>query len=394
MDAFYASVEQRDNPPLQGRPVIVGGSRERGVVCACSYETRPAGVRSGMPMSRAIRLCPEATVLPVRMSRYQEVSAEVFTIFKRYTDLVEPLSIDEAFLDVAGCQRLHGTAEAIAGAIRSQVKNDLSLAVSAGVAPNKFLAKLCSDASKPDGLLMLRCNQVDDFLLPLPVGKIWGVGKKTAEQLARLGIATVADLRRLEEKVLTARFGKLGTHLFQLARGIDPRPVVVADETKSIGAEETFSQDILSGAELDRELSALVERVMHRLRRHGLKARGMTLKVKYSDFTVVTRSRTLAVATDGTKEVLAVCRSLLEKTAAGTRPVRLLGVSAADFDGGEVKQGGLFDSFREALDRQAAIDQAMDLLRGRFGRPGAQLASSMGRSGSVQKTEEFGEDTE
>ncbi|HEY7744728.1 MAG TPA: DNA polymerase IV, partial [Desulfuromonadales bacterium] len=202
MDAFYASVEQRDNPALRGRPVIVGGSPDRGVVSACSYEARPFGVRSAMPMRRAVRLCPEAVVLPVRMARYREVSRQVFAIFARYTDRIEPLSVDEAFLDVTGCERLFGPAAVIAARIRREVREELGLAISAGVAPNKFLAKLASESAKPDGLLEIVPERVDAFLLPLPVERIWGVGAKAAEQLHRLGCRSVADLRRLPEAQL------------------------------------------------------------------------------------------------------------------------------------------------------------------------------------------------
>lgn len=388
MDAFYASVEQREQANLRGRPVIVGGSRERGVVCACSYETRPYGVRSGMAMSRALKLCPEAVVLPVRMARYQEVSRRVFAIFHRYTDLVEPLSIDEAFLDVSVSRRLHGSAATIAAAIRRDVREELSLAISAGIAPNKFLAKLASEEAKPDGLKVLNRNEVDAFLLPLPVGKIWGIGGKTAASLARLGIRTVADLRRIPSRDLEARFGKSGKQLYRLVRGEDLRKVEPEGEMKSLGAEETFAADIRDTGEIDRELVALAEKVARRLRSKELVCRTVTLKVKYADFRNVTRSVTPPSKVFGTREILRHCRALLRKTAAGSEPVRLLGVYLGGLQGKAEIEPTLFDQTDST--REAAVDEALDMLHERFGAAGGRRASSLGRGGSIQKPEESG----
>ena len=365
MDAFYASVEQRDNPELRGRPVVVGGSLERGVVSACSYEARPFGVRSAMPMRRAVRLCPEAVVLPVRMARYREVSGQVFSIFARYTDRIEPLSVDEAFLDVAGCERLFGPAVAIAARIRREVRAELGLAVSAGVAPNKFLAKLASESAKPDGLLEIAPEQVDAFLLPLPVERIWGVGAKAAEQLRRLGCRSVKDLRRLPESQLVHLFGVWGSRLYRLARGEDDRQVEVDQSAKSFGAEETFAVDQTSRETLQRQLLAQAEKVAARLRRQGLAGRVVTLKIRYSDFETVTRRQTLAEPTANGLLFYRAALVLLERTEAGRRPVRLLGLSAGELESAAQGQSSLFPD--EEARRLADLDQSLDRLAARFG---------------------------
>jgi DNA polymerase-4 len=373
MDAFYASVEQRDNPALRGRPVIVGGSPDRGVVSACSYEARPFGVRSAMPMRRAVRLCPEAVVLPVRMARYREVSRQVFAIFARYTDRIEPLSVDEAFLDVAGCERLFGPAAAIAARIRREVRDELGLAISAGVAPNKFLAKLASESAKPDGLLEIAPEQVDGFLLPLPVERIWGVGAKAAEQLHRLGCRSVADLRRLPEAQLVRLFGVWGGRLYRLARGEDDRQVEVDQPAKSFGAEETFAADLTSLEALQRQLLAQAEKVAARLRRQGLEGRVVTLKVRYGDFETVTRRQTLAEPTASGLLLYRAGLELLARTEAGRRPVRLLGLSVGEPEPAAQGQATLFPDERKK--RLADLDRTLDRLTERFGNRPVRRAS-------------------
>jgi len=365
MDAFYASVEQHDQPELRGKPVIVGGSRERGVVAACSYEARPFGVRSALPMSRALRLCPEAAVLPVRMARYQEVSRQVFAIFARYTDRIEPLSVDEAFLDVTGCERLFGTPREIAQRIRREVREELGLAISAGVAPNKFLAKLASESAKPDGLLEIAPEAVDAFLLPLPVERIWGVGAKAAQQLHRQGCRTVADLRRLSVAQLTRLFGVWGERLYHLARGEDDRAVSVDTPAKSYGAEETFTVDLTRLEDLHRELLAQAEKVAARLRRHGQNGRVLTLKVRYADFETLTRRLTLSEPTAHGKTLYRAALDLLQRTEAGEHPVRLLGLSVGSLEDATARQPALFPD--PAEQRQTALDSALDRLNRRFG---------------------------
>jgi len=373
MDAFYASVEQLDNPALRGRPVIVGGSLERGVVSACSYEARPFGVRSAMPMRRAVRLCPEAVVLPVRMARYREVSRQVFGIFARYTDRIEPLSVDEAFLDVAGCERLFGPAAEIAARIRREVRDELGLAISAGVAPNKFLAKLASESAKPDGLLEIAPGQVDAFLLPLPVERIWGVGAKAAEQLHRLGCRSVADLRRLPEAQLVRLFGVWGGRLYRLARGEDDRQVEVDQPAKSFGAEETFAADLTGREVLQRQLLAQAEKVATRLRRQGLEGRVVTLKVRYGDFETVTRQLTLAEPTANGLLLYRAGLELLARTEAGSRPVRLLGLSAGELEPAAQGQATLFPDERNR--KLANLDRSLDRLAERFGNRPVRRAS-------------------
>jgi DNA polymerase-4 len=390
MDAFYASVEQGDRPQLRGRPVIVGGSPERGVVCACSYEARPYGVRSAMAMAQAIRLCPRAVVLPVRMERYREVSRNVFEVFSRFTDRVEPLSIDEAFLDVTGCERLFGEPRAIAARIKAEVRAATALTVSAGVAPNKFLAKLASDFGKPDGLVEVRPGEVDEFLLPLPLSRLWGVGRVTAGELERRGLRTVADVRRLGRQHLKQLLGSAGEHLYRLCRGEDDRPVAATEAVKSVGHEETYPFDLWDRQELRRELLALSEKVSRRLRRLELVGRCVTLKLKYADFAITTRSRTVTAGLDHAPTIYREALSLLEKTEAGRRPVRLLGISASLL---EARESGQVEMFGEEQRlRMKNLDRAVDRLRDRYGELGIQRAALLeGPDSKSQKGGDSGE---
>ncbi len=365
MDAFYASVEQLDYPELRGRPVVVGGDRDRGVVAACSYEARTFGIRSAMPISRALRLCPEVILRPVRMARYQEISRQVFAIFARYTDRIEPLSVDEAFLDVAGCERLFGTAVEIAQRIRREVREELGLVISAGVAPNKFLAKLGSESAKPNGLLEIDPERIDEFLLPLPVERIWGVGAKAAQQLHRYGCRTVADLRQMGESQLKGMFGVWGERLYRLARGEDSRSVEVDQPSKSFGAEVTFSRDLRRLEDLQRELLAQAEKVAARLRRNGLEGRTLTIKVRYDDFETLTRRQTLAEPSANGLALYRAGLDLLQRTEAGNRPVRLLGLTAGGLEPAGQAQASLFPDVNSQ--RQAKLDRALDMLAERFG---------------------------
>ncbi len=378
LDAFYAAVEQLDEPALRGRPVIVGGASERGVVCACSYEARRFGVRSAMGMTRARQLCPQAAVRPVRMGRYRELSRQVFAIFARYTDRIEPLSIDEAFLDVAGCERLFGPPAAMAAAIRAAVRAETGLTVSAGVAPNKFLAKLASERGKPDGLVEIRPEQVESFLLPLPVGSLWGVGRVGAERLQGCGLRTVADLRAAGEARLVQLLGTFGSQLHALAWGRDERPVATAGGAKSIGHEETFARDLWDRKELEVELLGMAERVAARLRGAGLTAGTLTVKVKYADFTQVTRSATLGEAVCSLEDFYPRACTLLGRTEAGQRPVRLLGLSLSALQPAGCGQGELFGQPRR--ERQQALDRALDRVRERYGSRGIVRGTLLPRS--------------
>jgi DNA polymerase-4 len=327
MDAFYPAVEALDNPALKGRPVIVGGSPKRGVVSSASYEAREFGVHSAQPIAKAVRLCPDGIFLPVRMKRYKEVSEQVFEIFRRFTPLVEPLSIDEAFLDVTGSTHLFGDPVEIAKKIKQTVVKETGLTVSAGVAPSKFVAKIASDMEKPDGLTVVRPDRVREFLDPLPIKKMWGVGKATQEALGRLNVRTFKDLSRVPVKLLERRFGIHGQKMHLLSMGIDERAVVPDQDVKSIGHEETFSDDISDIGAAKKELLSLANKVARRMRQKETTGRTISLKVKYDDFVQITRSATLPKPTDDGPEIYSIACSLLEKTDAGRRPVRLLGIS-------------------------------------------------------------------
>jgi DNA polymerase-4 len=375
MDAFYASVEQLDRAELRGRPVIVGGHGMRGVVCACSYEARTFGVHSAMPIARALRLCPHATVLPVRMARYQEISGQVFEIFERYTDLIEPISVDEAFLDVTDSKRLFGCGWDIATKIRRDVRDELGLAISVGIAPNKFLAKLASEQAKPNGIFQVP-EAMDDFLLPLPLKRLWGVGPVMLQELEALGLRTVGDLRTMDRSFLEGRLGQAGAMLFRLARGEDTRQVTPERELKSIGHEDTFDKDLWQSESMHVVLLDLAERVATRLRRHGVMGTTLTLKVKYADFSTVTRSRTVVDGIANAGDMFVLAKELLDKTEAGRKPVRLLGISLNNLQEAGSGQGLLFDGQRQ---RQLNdLDRAVDRLRERYGEKGICRATLVG----------------
>ena len=370
MDAFYAAVEVLDNPSLKGKPVIVGGPHKRGVVSSASYEAREFGVHSAQPMATAIRLCPKGIFLPVRMSRYREVSDRVFEIFCRFTPVVEPLSIDEAFLDVTGSAALFGPPEEIAKMIKRAVCEEIGITVSAGVAPSKFVAKIASDLQKPDGLTIVAEEGLKVFLEPLPIEKLWGVGKVTQKALALLGVQTIGDLSRFPVKVLENNFGKLGTHLHLLSQGIDDREVEVSHEVKSIGHEETFVHDIIDIAAVKKELLSLATRVSRRLRSEGITGRTVTLKVKYSDFVQVTRSDTFPEATEDGWEIFQRCCGLLNKTEVGKRPVRLLGISLSHLTSqANEKQMSLFRSDGTGT-RKRKLNVAIDRISEKYGEEG------------------------
>jgi len=377
MDAFYPAVEVLDNPDLKGKPVIVGGGRERGVVSSASYEARTFGVHSAQPMATAMRLCPNGVFLPVRMSRYKKVSKQVFEIFFRFTPLVEPLSIDEAFLDVTGSIRLFGEPVEIAKRIKQMVVNETGLTISAGVAPSKFVAKIASDMDKPDGLTVVPSDRLREFLNPLPIKKMWGVGKVTQEALARLNVRTFKDLSLMPVKVLEQQFGKHGLKMHHLSMGIDHREVIPEHDAKSIGHEETFSQDIIDRGAAKKELLSLANKVARRMRREGVIGRTITLKVKYSDFVQLTRSKTLPTSTDDGPEIYSTVCRLLKKTAVGKRPVRLLGISLSQLSVvGSETQLGLFSPDGATLKRKE-LHAAIDSLHEKFGersiRPGTLL---------------------
>ena len=331
MDAFYASVEQRDDPQLRGKPVVVAWRGNRSVVCAASYEARKFGVRSAMPAVRAERLCPNAVFLPPDFPRYRSVSSQVREIFKRHTDLIEPLSLDEAYLDVSANKSGLPSATQVARTIREQIRSELSLAASAGVAPNKFLAKIASDWKKPDGLFVIQPEEVDSFLLPLPVGRLPGVGKVTDEKLKRLDVQTVADLRRMDLSTLEGRFGRYGMRLYELARGIDTSEVVPDRPTQSISAEDTFEQDVLL-TEMEAMIRKLAEHTWAASRKESRIARTVVLKLKTSEFKILTRSHTPGSPPSSCEELTSIALSLRDRVglSSGQR-FRLVGVGLSNF---------------------------------------------------------------
>ncbi len=330
MDAFYASVEQRDRPELRGLPVVVGGSpRSRGVVCTASYEARKFGIRSAMPSSQAHRRCPDAIFLPPDFERYARVSREIRAIFLRYTHLVEPLSLDEAYLDVTSNLVGASTATEVAEAIRRDIARETELTASAGVAPNKFLAKVASDMRKPNGLTVVPPSDVEAFVRALPVRKVPGVGRVTEQALKQRGIHRCADFLRFGERELIEWFGSPGRWYFRLARGIDHRPVEPGAERKSVSIEDTFPRDLTRREQAEAALWDLCTGLEQRLVRHALAGRTIFLKVKYADFRVVTRRRSCDGAIHDAAECFAIVRSLLDKTDVGARPIRLLGVGVS-----------------------------------------------------------------
>lgn len=331
MDAFYASVEQRDNPALRGRPVVVAWTGKRSVVCAASYEARRFGVRSAMPFVTAERLCPQAVFVPPDFIRYKAVSRAVREIFQRHTDLIEPLSLDEAYLDVTANKTGLPTATKVAVAIRRQIREELALTASAGVAPNKFLAKIASDWRKPDGLFVIQPKDLEAFLPPLPVGRIPGVGKVTEARLKQMGIATVGDLLGFELSALEGEFGRYGARLYQLARGVDENPVTPDRPTKSISAEDTFETD-MPLTEMEAVIRRLAAKVWQASRREARVARTVVLKLKTKEFAIRTRSLTPAEPPASCEEMIAIALALRERVDLGPQQLyRLVGVGLSNF---------------------------------------------------------------
>jgi DNA polymerase-4 len=380
MDAFYASVEQRDRPELRGLPVIVGGSAEgRGVVCAASYEARKFGVHSAMPAVTARRLCPQGVFLPPRMDHYARIARHIRQIFLCFTPLVEPLSLDEAFLDVKGCEGLFGPAPDIARQVKQRIREETGLIASVGVAANKFLAKLATDLGKPDGLVIVEPDRVDEVLAPLPVGRLWGVGAKGEKRLHSLGLHTIGQLAALPEKAVVDQLGEAGRHIWQLAHGWDDRPVVPDEEAKSVSTETTFARDIDDREVLRGWLLELVEQLGIRLRQHGLCTRTIDLKVRTSEFRTYLRSLTLPEATNITTVIWqAAVRLFEQRVPRDWLPLRLLGVGASGLVRAGSVQKQLFDE--EWRDRQRALDQAVDGIRRQFG------SGAIRRGGGVERS--------
>lgn len=382
MDAFYASVEQRDDPSLLGKPVVVGGSAEgRGVVAASSYEARKFGIHSAMSAYRAKQLCPHAVFIRPRIDHYAAVSHQIRQVFEEFTPLIEPLSLDEAFLDVSGSESLLGAASKIGLEIKKLIRDRLSLTASVGVAPNKFLAKIASDLKKPDGFVVVTEDQIQDFLDPLPVGRIWGVGKVTAQVFKRFAISTIGQLRQLSRESLTDLFGTSGDHYWQLSHGIDNRPVVPDREAKSISNETTFSEDITDLEDLKAWLVTLVEQVSRRLRNHDRLGRTVELKIRFSDFKSLTRSITLTSATNITSELLAAGLELLcNRLPKNHLPIRLIGFGVSHLDQPEMMQLQLFDETER--EQQRSLDKVADEIAKKFGKHALHRATGIKKSPS------------
>ncbi len=366
MDAFYASVERLDDPSLQGKPVIVGGLGPRGVVATASYEARKFGVHSAMPMARARRLCPRACFIRPRMARYRELSAAVFAIFRAFTPHVEGLSLDEAFLDVSGSVRLFGTPLAIARQIKQRIRDETGLTASVGLAANKFLAKLASDASKPDGLLRVQPGEVTAFLDPMPISRLWGIGRQTAPGLRALGILTIGQLRKADAAVLRPVLGNRVEHFQRLARGADEREVEPDRPDRSISHEVTFDQDLLDRAELLAELQRQTESVARRLREQGLMARTVMVKIRDGRFQTVTRSRSLRACSSNTRTLYRMARALFETWRESHRstPLRLLGMGVSGLE-----DAGTGEAAGDRLDSRGErdIDRVFDQINSRYG---------------------------
>ena len=378
LDAFYASVEVLKDQSLRGKPVVVGSPGPRGVVMSASYEARARGLRSAMPSMRARRLCPDAIFVPPDFDTYRAYSNAFRDILLSFTPHVEPLALDEAFLDVVGARLLFGSPEDIGAAIRARIEGELSLTASVGIGPTKLIAKLASTRAKPDGLLVVRREEVDAFLGPLPAHALWGIGEKTAELLGRLGIRTVGEIAATPLSILERVLGEQHARgLLDLARGLDPRGVVPFEAPKSVSHEETYPHDLDSTEEIEREILSLCHRVAARLRADGYRARTVTLKLRLPSFTTLTRSKTLPEATDVASGLYAVARELFARLPEGRRRFRLIGVAATGLESAAAEQVTLI---REG--RWAEAERALDRVTKRFGTGAAVPATLLDRAGT------------
>lgn len=396
MDAYYASVEEREDPTLKGKPVIVGGRAEaRGVVAAANYASRKFGIHSAMPTATAVKKCPSLIIIKPRGDLYSIISKQIREIFYRYTPIIESLSLDEAFLDPRGSERLYGSAVEIGKGIKNDIKNELDLVASVGVAPSKFIAKLASDYDKPDGFTVVNPEHVQQFLDPLPVGRIWGVGKAANTKLATNGIRTVAELRTRSVEFLDKLFGQYGEQLWRLAHGIDEREVTPDSEVKSVSQETTFELDIASFSSIESTALYLTEGVCFRLRESELKGKTITIKIRYDDFKTITRSRSLDNRTHQTNEIWKAVKTLLEETLSNQKfSIRLIGVGVANFSQELPKQGsGQIDIFSVLPEAQSenpletnsidnssskgqVLDRLSDEIKHRFGNESVKRGKS------------------
>jgi DNA polymerase-4 len=380
MDAFFAAIVQRDRPELRGRPVLIGGDGPRSVVSTASYEARVFGCHSAMPMAQAKRLCPQAIIVGVPGEAIRVASAQVFGILEHYTPMVQPVSVDEAYLDVTGSARLLGDAVTIARKLKSEILTTLHLTASVGVAPNKFLAKLASDLNKPDGLTVIEPQRVQAILDPLPMGKIPGVGPAQSARLSKIGVKTIGDLRQTPRQLLGQWFGaEHADHLIRLANGQDDHPVADDREAKSIGQEQTFGVDVEDAHEVRGVLLQQCEQVGRRLRKHGVAAQTVTVKIRYGDFETITRAATLPEPTDLTDDLWHAGRAIFDRWASASfRPVRLIGITASKLTpAGQVQHSLFADPQRE---KKQALDRTLDTIAGKFGK------RAIGRAGPDRKS--------
>ncbi|MBC7076626.1 MAG: DNA polymerase IV [Syntrophomonadaceae bacterium] len=379
LDAFFAAVEQRDNPSLKGKPVIIGGQpQSRGVVATASYEARQYGIKSAMPLTQAYRLCPHAVFLPVDMGRYKEASRQVLAILSSYTPVIEPLSIDEAFLDVSGCTSIFGFAEKIAESIKRRVKTEVGLNISVGISYNKFLAKLATELGKPDGLEIIRPEEALDILRPLPVSYLWGVGAKSQQKLKSLGINTIGELRQIKPEKLEKHLGSPAFLLWELANGIDKRKVEPYRERKSIGKETTFQHDVDDFSKLEKTMLYFAGLIGRRLREENMSARKITVKVRYSNFKTVTRSKTLREPFDSDSAIYNAAGELLKQVYNAGEKVRLIGLYVGSLQlNGSWEQGTLFTD--DQTQPNVHLDKVLDKIRQRFGQDVITRASLLER---------------
>ena len=384
MDAFYAAIEQLDDPSLRGRPILVGPSSGRGVVLTASYEARPYGVGSAMPMARARRLCPQALVVPPRFERYREVSKKVMRVLAEFSPCVEPLSLDEAFLDMTGAHHLFGDPESIGRRLKEAIREATGgLTASIGISGTKYVAKVASGHQKPDGLTIVPPDGARRWLAPQPVRNLWGVGPKTEKRLLALGLRTIGDVADRDPAELERLLGRAGRHFHDLACAIDPRPVVSEREAKSIGSERTLERDVSERADIEFHLRQSAEQVARRLRRHGYAAGGVRVKLKRSDFRVLTRQRALPVRTDVAEELFAAARSLLPQFR-DPGPFRLIGLAAFDLVEKEtVAQLGLEPPSSAPSARAQALEAALDRVQARFGASAVRRAAELVRDPGV-----------
>ncbi|MCY4228870.1 MAG: DNA polymerase IV [Gammaproteobacteria bacterium] len=383
MDAFYASVEERENPEIRGKPLIVGGHPDkRGVVSAANYPARQFGIHSAMPSARAVQKCPDLLIIHPRHGLYREVSQQIIDVFSRYTPIIEPLSLDEAFLDCSGSEKLYGDSIRIGEQIKADIAKELQLIASVGVAPNKFLAKLASDHGKPDGFTVVTQDQVQDFLDPLPVDRLWGVGKVSGARFKSSGIHTVRELRLAEPGMVKNLMGQDSTRIRNLACGIDDRKVTPDSEVKSISQETTFAQNVSDYSAIESTAIYLTESVCYRLRKADLEGRVIKIKIRFADFHTISRSQTLESPSNLTQAIWKIVRSLIAEELQGQSfKIRLVGVGVSGFDSGPSQQTSIFDHVKrntESDDSSGSLDGLTDKIRNRFGRDVIQLGRSVG----------------